>query len=64
MTVLHRDLHKGHKYSPVSRSMIISVWSRFLVVFWTASKYLKGTENKNTAKKISGESSRSSKYFL
>lgn len=44
MTVLHRDLQRGHKYSPFSRSMISSAWSRFLVVFWTASKYLEHTE--------------------
>lgn len=50
MTVLHRDLHKGHKYSPVSRSMIISVWSWFLVIFWTDSKYLKSTQKNQHSK--------------
>lgn len=47
MTVLHRDLQRGHKYSPFSRSIISSAWSRFLVVFWTASKYLESTEQEN-----------------
>lgn len=47
MTVLHRDLQRGHKYSPFSRSIISSAWSRFLVVFWTASKYLESREQEN-----------------
>lgn len=47
MTVLHRDLQRGHKYSPFSRSIISSAWSRFLVVFWTASKYLERRGQKN-----------------
>lgn len=46
-TVLHRDLQSGHMYSPFSRSMMSSAWSRFRVVFWTASKYLEHTDQKN-----------------